>query len=247
MTAADAEANPPPRAPWRRFLPLLVLVVGLGLFFALRLDRYIGWDALRQNRQALLAAVANDPVLTGALFVLLYAVLAALSVPGASFFTLGGGFLFGPWIGGTLALVAATLGATGIFLAARTALGDSLRRRIGPAMAKAEQGFRQNAMSYMLFLRLMPVFPFWMVNLAAAFLAVPLRVFVIGTAVGIIPGTFVYASVGSGLGAVLDVGGKPDLGLILHKEILLPIIALALLSLVPVVYRAVKRRRGEAA
>lgn len=229
---------------WRRFLPLLVILAGLVLFFALGLDRHLSWDTLRQNRQALLDSVALHPARTAALFVLLYAVLTALSVPGASFFTVGGGFLFGPLAGGALAVVAATLGATGIFLAARTALGDFLRRRIGPAMARAEAGFRQNALSYMLFLRLMPVFPFWMVNLAAAFLAVPLRVFVFGTAVGIIPGTFVYASVGNGLGAVLDAGGRPDLSLILHKEILLPIVALALLSLVPVIYRAVKARKG---
>lgn len=238
-------AKVPPR--WRRFLPLLAILAGLVLFFALGLDRYLSWDSLRQNRQALLEAVAQHPGRTAALFVLLYAVLAALSVPGASFFTVGGGFLFGPLGGGVLAVLAATLGATGIFLAARTALGDVLRRRIGPAMARAEAGFAKNALSYMLFLRLMPVFPFWMVNLAAAFLAVPLRIFVLGTAVGIIPGTFVYASVGNGLGAVLDQGGKPDLGVVLRPEILLPIVALALLSLVPVIYRAVKQKRGEAA
>lgn len=237
----SATASPP---RWRRFLPLLLILAGLVLFFALGLDRHLSWDTLRQNRQALLDSVALHPARTAALFVLLYAVLTALSLPGASFFTVGGGFLFGPLAGGALAVVAATLGATGIFLAARTALGDFLRRRIGPAMARAEAGFRQNALSYMLFLRLMPIFPFWMVNLAAAFLAVPLRIFVFGTAVGIIPGTFVYASVGNGLGAVLDEGGRPDLSLILHKEILLPIVALALLSLAPVIYRAVKARKG---
>lgn len=243
-----SNSDPAKAAPrWRRFLPLLVILAGLVLFFVLGLDRYLSWESLRQNRQALLEAVAQHPGRTAALFVLLYAVLAALSVPGASFFTVGGGFLFGPLAGGALAVLAATLGATGIFLAARTALGDVLRRRIGPAMARAEAGFAKNALSYMLFLRLMPVFPFWVVNLAAAFLAVPLRIFVAGTAVGIIPGTFVYASVGNGLGAVLDQGGKPDLGVILRPEILLPIVALALLSLVPVIYRTVKQKRGKAA
>ncbi|MFQ5974287.1 MAG: TVP38/TMEM64 family protein, partial [Alphaproteobacteria bacterium] len=114
----------------------------------------------------------------------------------------------------------------------------------GPLAEKMEAGFRENALNYMLVLRLIPVFPFWLVNLAPAFLGVSVRVFVIGTFVGIIPGTFVYASVGNGLGAVFDAGGAPDLGIIFEPEILLPIIGLALLALLPVIYKKIQARRG---
>ena len=127
-----------------------------------------------------------------------------------------------------------------MFLAARTAFGDMLRGRAGSAVQRMRSGFEQNAVSYMLFLRLVPVFPFFLVNLAPAFLGVPLRVFVLTTFFGIIPGTFVYASLGAGLG---DLIGEEsiDLGLIFEPRYLLPILGLAILALVPVV---VKRLRG---
>jgi uncharacterized membrane protein YdjX (TVP38/TMEM64 family) len=103
-----------------------------------------------------------------------------------------------------------------------------------------EQGFRDNALSYLLFLRLIPLFPFWLVNLVPAFLGVPLWTYVIGTFFGIMPGSIVYTSVGNGLGAVFDQGRTPDLSIIFKPEILLPIIGLAVLSLVPVAYKAIK-------
>jgi uncharacterized membrane protein YdjX (TVP38/TMEM64 family) len=106
-----------------------------------------------------------------------------------------------------------------------------------------EAGFRENAMSYLLVLRLVPLFPFWLVNLVPAFLGVPLRTYVIGTFFGIMPGTFVYASVGSGLGAILEAGESPDLGIIFKAEILIPLLGLALLALIPVIYKRIKTKR----
>ncbi len=115
-----------------------------------------------------------------------------------------------------------------------------LRRRAGPWIGRLEAGFRENALSYLLVLRLVPLFPFWLVNLVPAFLGVPLTTYALGTFVGIIPGSFVYASVGNGLGAVFDAGGTPDLTIIFEPEILLPIIGLSLLALIPVVYKKFK-------
>jgi uncharacterized membrane protein YdjX (TVP38/TMEM64 family) len=137
--------------------------------------------------------------------------------------------------------VAATFGATLLFVIARTSLGELFRQRSEGALARLKDGFAKGAFNYLLFLRLVPLFPFWLVNLVAAFLDVPLRTFVLGTAIGIIPGAAVYANVGSGLGSVLDRGQAPDLRIILSPPILVPILALAVLSLVPIAYRRLRR------
>jgi uncharacterized membrane protein YdjX (TVP38/TMEM64 family) len=130
-----------------------------------------------------------------------------------------------------------------LFAVARTSLGEIFRRRSEGALGKLQDGFRKNAFNYLLFLRLVPLFPFWLVNLVTAFLDVPLKIFLAGTAIGIVPGAAIYASVGSGLGGVLDRGQTPDMKIILSPPILLPILALAALSLVPIVWR--KYRGGD--
>jgi uncharacterized membrane protein YdjX (TVP38/TMEM64 family) len=143
--------------------------------------------------------------------------------------------------GGLFNVIGASLGATMIFLAARTVLGDVLRARAGPFLQKLEAGFRENELSYMFVLRLVPLFPFWLVNLAPAFLGVRTSTFVGGTFVGIIPGAFVFASVGTGLGAVLAAGGTPDGSALLQPHVILPIIGLALLAMIPVVTKRLRR------
>ena len=227
----------------RRALPLVVLVVALGLVLAFDLHHYLSFETLKEHRQELLRLVGERPALSAGLLVVTYAVVTALSVPGAAIMTLAAGFLFGTWIGGLLAVLGATIGAVAIFLVAKTSLGDPLRDKAGPWLRRMEDGFAENALSYLLFLRLVPVFPFWLVNLVPAFLGVPLGVYTVATFVGIIPGGLVYASVGNGLGAVFEQGGEPDLGIILQPEIILPILALALLSLVPVAHGYVKKKR----
>lgn len=226
--------TPATRSAWR-FAPLAAIGLGLGLFFATGLQRYATFEALAENRTQLLAWTGDNPVLAAVLFVAAYVVVVAGSLPGGAVATLAGGFLFGTLAGGTLAVVGATVGATLLFLAARTALGETLRAKAGPSLARLEAGFRRNALSYLLVLRLVPAFPFFLVNLAPAFLGVSLRTYVIGTFFGIIPGTFVYASVGAGLGSVFDRGERPDLGIILSAPVLLPLLALAALALVPAV------------
>lgn len=226
----------------RRLLPLIVVAGLIGLAFALGVDDYLSFEALRQNRMMLLDFVAGRPLVAPLLFVVLYAVAVALSLPGALILTLAGGFMFGTLQATVLVVIGATIGACAIFLIARSALGDVLRAKAGPWLGRMEAGFRENAMSYLLVLRLIPLFPFWLVNLVPAFLGVPLRTFALATLVGIIPGSLVYASVGAGLGAVFDQGGTPDLGIILKPEILLPIVGLALLALLPVAYKRWKGR-----
>ncbi len=244
LSDADAPAPPTWGVVVRRSLPLAVLVAGLALFFLLGLDRYLSFEALSRHHEWLSQQVAARGPVAAAGFVVVYALVIALSVPGGAILTVFGGFLFGIWWGTAYAVIGATLGAVAIFLAARTALGDPLRRRAGPAVRRMEAGFREHALSYLLVLRLIPVFPFWLVNLVPAFLGVPLRTYLVGTFLGIIPGTFVYASVGNGLGRLMAAGERPDLGVVFEPEILTPLVGLAVLALLPVVYKKVRARRS---
>lgn len=237
-------ANPTGRASaLRRFWPLAVLAAGLALFFALGLERYATLDTLRDNREALSQWVAAHWALAILIYVAAYALMVAFSLPGALAATLTGGFLFGTVVGGLATVLAATAGATVLFIAAKTAFGDLLRAKAGPAIKRMEEGFRENAFSYLLVLRLVPIFPFFLVNLAPAFFGVTLPTFTAATFIGIVPGTFVFASLGNGLGAVFDAGRAPDLGLIKEPQVILPLLALAALALVPVLYRRFRRPR----
>ena len=229
---------------WRRLLPLAVLALAIVLVFATGLHRYLSFDALRQNRQVLQDLVAGHHALAALGYVAVYAAAVALSVPGAAVLTVAGGLLFGSLEGTALVVVGATTGATLLYLAAKTALGDALRARAGGLVHGLEAGFRENALSYLLVLRLVPLFPFWLVNLAAAVLGVPPATYVLGTFAGIIPGSYVYASVGAGLGSVLDQGGEPSLEGALTPQVLVALVGLALLSLVPVAYKRLKGQRA---
>ena len=220
-----------------RIVPLAALVLALAAFWWFGLNEYLTFSALRDNREMLRSWVEAEGIWAGLAFIAVYAFATALSVPGAALFTISSGFFFGPWWGPVLSIIGATLGATLSFLAARTAFAAPLRARLGGALHRMEQGFRKNAFSYLLFLRLVPVFPFWLVNLVSAFLDVPLTTFLLATFIGIIPAAIVYCGVGNGLGAVFDRGETPDLSVIFKPEILLPLLGLAALALVPVLYR----------
>lgn len=239
----DQVKAPERRCLARRLLPLAAILAALGAAFALRLDRYLSFEQLAAHREWLLSEVARLGVLAPVLFALVYAAAIGLSIPGATILTLTGGFLFGTAAGTVIVVIGATLGATIVFLAARTAFADALQARAGPFIRKLEDGFRANALSYLLVLRLVPLFPFWLVNLVPAFLGVTFRVFVFATFVGIIPGAIVYAGLGSGLGALIDSGERPDLGIIFQPRVLMPLIGLALLALLPVAYKGLHGRR----
>ncbi len=230
----------------RRLVPLAVLLAVLAAALVLRPDRYLSFEQLAAHREWLLAEVARLGLIAPVLFLLLYASATGLSIPGATVLTLAGGFLFGTLAGTAIVVVGATLGAVIIFLVARTAFGDVLRARAGPFIRKLEAGFRANALSYLLVLRLVPLFPFWLVNLVPAFLGVRLSTFVIGTFIGIIPGAVVYASLGSGLGALIEHGERPDLGVIFEPRVLTPLVGLAILALLPVAYKWLHQRRTPA-
>ncbi|MCA3247964.1 MAG: TVP38/TMEM64 family protein [Azospirillum sp.] len=229
------------RPLWLRFLPVVVILASVSLAYLSGLHAYLSFDALAENRARLLAWTTTNAGLALAAYVLAYIAIVALSLPGGAVATLTGGFLFGTWLGGLAAVVGATVGATLLFLAARTALGETLRAKAGPGLRKLEEGFKRDALSYLLVLRLIPAFPFFLVNLAPAFLGVSLRVYAIGTFLGILPATFVFASVGAGLGAVFDRGETPDLSIVLSPPVLLPLLALAALAMLPVLWRKFRK------
>ncbi len=230
---------------YSQFIPLVVVVGGLLTAHAFDLYDYLSFDTLARQRETLLAAVAENRVTAALIYVALYALAVAFAFPAASVLTISGGFLFGWLAGGLLTAFAATLGATALFLAARTALSDVLREKAGPRIQRLREGFNHNAFTYLLVLRLAPVFPFFVVNIAPAIFGVRLRTFVAATAIGILPGTFVYTYLGEGLdNALLSAveAGRPlsieDLN---TPQLTIALAALACVAAIPVIIRQLKR------
>ena len=237
--------SPRPRTA-RRLIPLAVLVLGAALFFALGGHRYVSFAALAEHREWLLDFVARAGATAAVAFILVYAGLVAVSFPGAALLTLTSGFLFGPWLGTVYAVIAATLGATVVFLAARFGLAG-LAERAGPWAQRIGAGFRRNGFNYLLVLRLIPLFPFWLVNLVAATVGLSLSVFVLATFIGIIPVTFILANLGNGLGAIIAEGRPPDLAILFSPGVLLPLLGLAVMALLPVAYARRRVHHGDPA
>jgi len=225
---------------WKRFLPIGVVVIALVTFFATGLHNYFTLDTLKENREILTSFATDNLLLAMVAMIAIYAGAVSISFPGASLLSIFCGFMFGPWIGGTVIVIGATIGATVIFIVGRQAAGDLLAKNAGQYMAKLEAGFSKNAFTYLLILRLIPAVPFWVLNLAAAAFRVPTRNYVIATFVGIIPGCFVYAGVGDGIGAAFDSGSDINLGIIFEPRVLLPLVGLAALATLPLIYQKFK-------
>lgn len=230
------------RAGMSRWVPLalVAVVAGIGAF---TLRDVFSFQALADNREALLAfRDANYPLTVGG-FVLIYALIVAFSLPGATIATLTGGFLFATFPGTLFNVVAATTGAIAIFLAARFGLGERLAARMDASrgtVGKIKAGIDRNQWEMLFLIRLVPAVPFFVANLVPALVDVPLRRFAITTFLGIIPGAVVYTSVGAGLGEVFARGETPDLGVIFDPAILLPILGLCALAALPMVLKAVR-------
>ncbi len=228
----------------KRVIPFLALAgLALAVWFS-GLTDYLGWESLARHQASLLTKVAAWPVLAPVAYVAGYAVFVALSLPQAVVVTITGGLLFGTLLGGALAVLGASLGAVILFLLARTAFGDSLAARGGTFVQTVRAGLQRDGFNYLLAIRLIPVFPFWLVNLAAALGGMRLLPYVLATVIGIAPGTFVFASIGAGIGSVLAGGGRPDLSIIVSLPVLGPLVALALLSLLPVAWRYWRKSDG---
>ncbi len=240
---ADTKSVPAPQSKLKRFFPLAIIIAAFIIFIALGGPKYINLDSLRDNQEFLKAFVADNYILAIAGFIGIYAILVAISVPGAGFLSIFAGFLFGLTIGTPIVIIAATLGATVLFLVVRSAFGTGLAAKAGPYMEKFEKGLKENELSYLFILRLVPLFPFFIVNIVPPLFDVKLRNYVLTTILGIIPGSFVYVSVGNGIGDVLSAGQDvPLTGLMFRPTVIVPIIGLILLSMIPIVYKKISKK-----
>ena len=247
------------RSILRRLLPVAILAVLAGFLLLSDWHSQLSLETLVRERMAIDAFVAEHRLAALAIYMLVYVVVVALSVPGAVWLTLAGGILFGALVGTIATVIGATIGATIIFKVAQSAIGEGLLRRAGPRAAKVAEGIRADAFHYLLFLRLVPAFPFFLVNLAAALVAMPLSTFVAATLIGIIPATFAFSLAGAGLDSVIAAqaasyqaclaAGRTDCRIIidpaqvLTPQLLAALVALGVIALVPVVVRRWRAHR----
>ncbi len=264
MTAGLGKAAP--RSNLRRWLPLIALAALMLLAFGMGWHKVLSFKTIGMNYDALRGFIGQNLLAALALFVLVYIAVVALSLPGASIMTISGGLLFGWQFGAPATVVGATIGATLIFLIARSSIGETLAAKAGPWLEKLRDGFKDNALSYLLFLRLVPAFPFVIVNLAAAVLGVPLRTYVLGTALGIIPGTTAFSFAGAGLGSVVEAQNAVykaclakapahaesacpysiDTSALVTKELLIAFALLGVVALIPVAIKKWNQRHANA-
>ena len=258
--AVKANGEGTARARMRRFAPIALIVLAMAAVFATGVHRHISLETLVRHRMAIDAFLDHHVVAALGVFIAVYIMVVALSIPGALFLTITGGMLFGALVGGAASVLGATIGASIIFVVAKSACGENLMRRAGPLAAKLAEGFRADAFSYLLFLRLVPAFPFFLVNLVPAVAGVRLRTFIAATAVGIVPATFAFAFFGSGLDSVLAVqegryraclaAGRADctvnfdFGSIVTPQLLAAFAALGALALIPVLVKRLRARHA---
>lgn len=219
-------------------LGLLIAAIASGVW------RHLNLDELAAHRHTLAAFVTAHPVLSVLAYIAIYVVIVVACIPGPGAMTTAGGFLFGTVVGGFAALTACTVGSAIVFLACRTAFGDWATQKAGPVVRRIEEGFARNAFSYLLTLRLIPMMPFFATNVAAGLARVRLRDLMAATLLGTSPVCFIFAGLGSGLGAVFDRGGRIDASLFEEPRIVLPLVGLAVLSALPIAWRLWMRRRA---
>ena len=233
-----------PAPDWRRKLILAGIATLLGAMVALLglgFDAQVALNLLRRHHAWLLGFVTGAPALASILFMAIYAAAVAVSVPGVAILTVIGGYLFGWFHGTALVLIAATGGATAVFLLTRSALGDGVRARAAPALQRFAEGFRRNALSYGFALNLVPIFPYALIIVVPAACGVGLPTFLAGLLLGLIPGTFLFARLGSGLEHVLMSGAPLRLASFVTPEIVLSLGGLAALALLPMIWRRLRR------
>jgi uncharacterized membrane protein YdjX (TVP38/TMEM64 family) len=225
-----------------RWFFLIIILLSMVAFLYSDFSDYLTYSFLKENRDWILDYAAKNYILTVGAFIIIYTIAVACSFPGASFLSLAGGFIFGIIPATVFVVISATLGAVMIFLVVKTTLGSLFSRKASGWVKEFEQGFQDDAFNYLLFIRLMPIFPFWVVNIVPALLDMKSKQFIVATFLGIIPGTAVYCSVGNGLGTYFKTDHDPELTILFTPEIMIPIILLALLSIAPVVYKKIKDR-----
>ena len=226
----------------RRFGPIALIAALLIVVVASGALNHLSLSELKVHRASLSAQVNAHPLASLAIYLGLYVLVIAACVPGPGFMNTAGGFLFGTLVAGFAAEAACIIGGVIVFLACRTAFGDFIARRAGPLVRKAEAALSGDPFSWVLTLRLIPVAPFFVVNIAAGMARVPLSAFVAGTAIGSAPSSFIFAGLGAGLGELFDRDAHLGPELFETPQIMLPLAGLAVLSIAPILWRRFSKR-----
>lgn len=221
----------------RQFGPVIFVIVCLAVLVGMDWHRYLSLSALADHRFMVISFTDENLLYAAILFVLIFTVSITLSVPAGAFLTVASGFLFDIWLGGTLSVIGSTIGSYGLFRVAKTAVGKFFQARVRKFITKLESDFDSNAFYYLLMLRLNPVVPFWILNVASAFIGISPVVFFWSTFLGVIPGCFLFAWVGTGLGRVLTDMTDPSIVDLMTPDVLLPLVVLGVLSFLPIVYQ----------
>lgn len=228
---------------YTKWIPLAVIAILMVIAYATGVADYFTYEMLRERHATLTEFVHNYYFSASAIFILTYIVSTSLSLPIGIYLSFIGGYLFAqPW-SLIYVTVGATIGASILFWAAKIALKDFLTRKYSDKLAKMKDGFNENAANYLLFLRLVPIFPFWFVNLAPALLGVRFFTFVWTTAVGILPGVFVFTQFGAGIGSILETGDDFSIESVFTTEIQIALAALAIFVLIPVIVKKIRKRK----
>lgn len=225
---------------WKNWLPITFNLLLMILLFFTNLRHYITFESIKMNREAIILYKIAHPILTPTIFIAIYITMTALSTPGGSILSILGGFFFGMPFSTIYVVIGATIGATLLFLAARTFFRGFLIKMAYPFITKVEVGFKKNKTRYLLVLRLLPIFPFWVVNLIPAFLNVNLRTYMWTTFVGIIPGSYIYTQAGSGLGVIFDRGESFSVSAVLNPQLIIALVLLSLAALLPIFLKKTK-------
>ncbi len=230
----------------KRFLPLIIILAGLGLGYAFGLQNYFSLTYLSEQRGYLEGLVSQNFWLAAISFFIIYTLAVAFSFPAASILTIFGGFLFGWLVAGLLVVFSATLGATLLFWAAKSSFGGFLREKLAGTAANFADGFAKDAFGYLLVLRIAPIFPFFVINIAPALFNVKTRDYVLATFLGIIPGVFAYTWLGEGVGSILDAakakGTTPSVGDLVTPQITIAFVAMAVVAAIPLIIKRFRKQ-----
>jgi len=228
---------------YKRYFPVVMILVLALVGYLTGLIDYLSFEEIKRNREILRESVSEHPYLTPVVYIFFYIFITTLALPVDVLLSMIGGFLFPQPYCTIFATLGASIGAMFLFLATRTAFGGFLKNYAGPHLKKMESGFQENAVYYLFFLRFIPIFPFWLVNIAPAFLGIPFITFAWTTLIGTIPAAFAFTEAGTGLGVLFDSDKELTLSTILNEEIKLSLIVLGLFALVPLLVKAVRLKR----
>lgn len=221
-----------------------MLILGMLItFYSLGLGEYLSFPSLKKYQHNLITWTNENYILTTLTYCIVYTISVAISVPGAVILTLLGGFLFGPILGTLFVVISASLGAVLLFIAVKSAFAEQIASKAYTWVAKMQKGFKEDALAYLFILRLIPLFPFWAVNIVPALLGVNLKTYCVATFFGIIPGSAIYVAIGNGLSKTIASNQEPNLKIIFEPHILIPLIALAIITLIPSVYKKFQNRK----